>query len=243
MAQICYFWATCFNNLPETTSATLACRGLSWKKIIACFIYLIIKTQHLGAGKVSLEHSRMMQHFGTEDSSNKQFYSNEKKSPESCIKRAQTLWTTAFQFTSVFQSTALTISYCYAHVHNFLSQIMSSVFLSYPVTKSNEYTRRENMWRWRVYDFLQPHSVYLSTVEFLSICIPSEKGKWINSSFIFIFVLVLLKISLYILTMYIKYTKISLYCCIVSVWYFHNKNRNGMYFRNLMPDLPWWETE
>lgn len=45
---------------------------------MACFIYLLIKTQHLGAGEVSLEHSRMMQHFGTEDSSNKQFYSNEK---------------------------------------------------------------------------------------------------------------------------------------------------------------------
>lgn len=49
------------------------------KKIKVCFIYLLIKTQCLGAGEVSLEHSRMMQHFGTEDSSNKQFYSNEKK--------------------------------------------------------------------------------------------------------------------------------------------------------------------
>lgn len=48
------------------------------KKVIACFTYLIIKTQCLGAGELSLEHSRMMQNFGTEGSSNKQFYSNEK---------------------------------------------------------------------------------------------------------------------------------------------------------------------
>lgn len=53
-------------------------QGVIMKKIIACFIYLLIKTQRLGAGEVSPEHSRMMQRFGTEDSSNKQFYSNKK---------------------------------------------------------------------------------------------------------------------------------------------------------------------